>query len=49
MVTVTGTPNKITADIKAALRMHGDELGRALLKLTKSKDERVRHVPARAS
>ncbi len=37
-----GTPNKITADIKAALRMHGDELVKALLKLTKSKDERVR-------
>ncbi len=37
-----GTPNKATADIKAALRMHGDELVKALLKLTESKDERVR-------
>ncbi len=37
-----GTPNKITADIKAALRMHGDKLVKALLKLTESKDERVR-------
>ncbi len=37
-----GTPNKATADIKAALRMHGDELVKALLKLTKSEDERVR-------
>ncbi len=37
-----GTPNRITADIKAALRMHGDELVKALLKLTKSDDERVR-------
>ncbi len=37
-----GTPNKATADIKAALRMHGDEMVKALLKLTKSKDERVR-------
>ncbi len=37
-----GTPNKATADIKAALRMHGDKLVKALLKLTESKDERVR-------
>ncbi len=37
-----GTPNKITADIKAAFRLHGDELVKALIKLTKSKDERVR-------
>ncbi len=37
-----GTPNKITADIKAAFRIHGDELVKALLKLTKSDDERVR-------
>ncbi len=37
-----GTPNKITADIKAALRMHGDELVKVLLKLTKDKDPRVR-------
>ncbi len=37
-----GTPNKATADIKAALRMHGDEFVEALIELTKSKDERVR-------
>ncbi len=37
-----GTPNKITADIKAAFRLHGDELVKALLALTKSEDERVR-------
>ncbi len=37
-----GTGNVATADIKAALRMHGDEMVKALLKLTKSKDERVR-------
>ncbi len=37
-----GTPNKATADIKAALRMHGDKLVKALLKLTESTDERVR-------
>ncbi len=36
------TPNKITADIKAAFRLHGDELVKALIKLTKSEDERVR-------
>ncbi len=37
-----GTPNKITADFKAAFRLHGDELVKALLALTKSDDERVR-------
>ncbi len=37
-----GTPNKATAGIKAALRMHGDEFVEALIELTKSKDERVR-------
>ena len=37
-----GTRNKATADIKAALQKHGDELVKALLKLTKSDDERVR-------
>ena len=37
-----GTPNKATAEIKAAFQKHGDELVQALLALTKSKDERVR-------
>ena len=37
-----GVPNKATAEIKAAFREHGDALVKALLKLTKSKDERVR-------
>ncbi len=37
-----GTPNKATADIKATLRMHGDEFVEALIELTKSEDERVR-------
>ena len=37
-----GTPNKTTADIKAAFRDHGQEFVRAMLKLTKSKDENVR-------
>ena len=37
-----GTPNRATAEIKAAFRLHGDELVGALLKLTKSRDERVR-------
>ena len=37
-----GTPNKATAEIKAAFRKHGDELVDALLALTKSDDERVR-------
>ena len=37
-----GTPNKATAEIRAALQLHGDELVDALLALTKSNDERVR-------
>ena len=36
------TPNRATAEIKAAFRLHGDELVVALLALTKSDDERVR-------
>ena len=37
-----GTPNRATAEIKAAFQLHGDELVDALLALTKSDDERVR-------
>ena len=37
-----GTPNRVTAEIKAAFRKHGDELVDALMALTKSADERVR-------
>ena len=37
-----GTLNKATASIKAAIQKHGDALVKALLKLTKSDDERVR-------
>ena len=37
-----GTPNKVDKDIKAAFREHGEEFVRALVKLTKSKDENVR-------
>ena len=37
-----GTPNKATAEMKAAFQKHGDELVQALLALTKSNDERVR-------
>jgi len=37
-----GTPNKTTAEIKAAFQKHGYELVRALLALCKSDDERVR-------
>lgn len=37
-----GTPNKVTRQIKVAFQQHGDALVKALLKLTKSKDERVR-------
>ncbi len=37
-----GTPNRATAEINAAFRLHGDELVDALLALTKSDDERVR-------
>ena len=37
-----GTPNKATAEIKAASQLHGDELVDGLLALTTSDDERVR-------
>ncbi len=37
-----GTPNRVTAEIRAALQKHGEELVRALLALCKSDDERVR-------
>ncbi len=37
-----GTPNKATAEVKAAFQKHGQELVEALLALTKSDDERVR-------
>ncbi len=37
-----GTPNRVTAELKAAIQKHGDELVQALLVLTKSDDERVR-------
>ncbi len=37
-----GTPNKATAEIRAALQLHGDELVKALLALTRSDDERIR-------
>ncbi len=37
-----GTPNKVTAEIKAAFQKHGKALVEALLALTKSDDERVR-------
>ena len=37
-----GSLNKATAEIKAAFRKHGNDLVAALLKLTKSDDERVR-------
>ncbi len=37
-----GSLNKATAEIKATLQKHGDELVQALLVLTKSDDERVR-------
>ncbi len=37
-----GTPNKVTAGIKAAFQKHSAELVEALLALTKSDDERVR-------
>ena len=36
-----GTPNRVTAEIRAAFQKHGDELVGALLALTKSDDERV--------
>ncbi len=34
--------NELTADIKAAFRLHGEECVTAIMKLTRSKDERVR-------
>jgi hypothetical protein len=37
-----GTPNKVGADIKVAFRKHGSAFVKALVKLTKSKDENVR-------
>ncbi len=37
-----GTPNKATTDIKAAFQKHGPALVKALIALTKSKDERIR-------
>ncbi len=37
-----GTRNKATSEIKAAFQKHGDALVKALIKLTKSDDERVR-------
>ncbi len=37
-----GTPNKATAEVRAAFQKHGQELVEALLALTKSEDERVR-------
>ena len=37
-----GTPNKATADIKAAFSKHGPELVKAVMKLCKSDDENVR-------
>jgi len=39
---IAGTPNRVTAEVKAAFRKHRDELVNALLELAKSKDERVR-------
>ncbi len=44
-----GTLNKATASIKAAIQKHGDALVKALLKLTKSDDERVRLVAIQAA
>ena len=34
--------NKLTNDIKAAFRLHGDDCVKAIMRLTRSKDERVR-------
>ncbi len=44
-----GTRNRVTAEIKAAFRLHGDELVDALLALTKSDDERVRLAAIQAA
>ncbi len=37
-----GTPNRVTAEIKAAFQQHGDEFVEALLTLTRGDDEHVR-------
>ncbi len=37
-----GTPNRVTAEIKAAFQRHGDEFVEALLALARSDDEHVR-------
>jgi len=37
-----GTPNRATAEIKAAFQPHSDDLVKALLARTKGDDERVR-------
>ena len=37
-----GTPNRATAEIRAAFQKQGDDLVKALLALTRSEDERVR-------
>ena len=44
-----GTPNRVTAEIKAAFQKHGDELVQALLARTRSDDERVRLGAIRAA
>ena len=44
-----GTPNRVTAEIRSAFQLHGDELVQALLKLTQSADERVRLVAIQAA
>ena len=36
-----GTPNQVTAELKAVFQLHGDELVGALLALTRSDDEKV--------
>ncbi len=38
-----GTPNKVTADIKALLRVHGEMFVDELVKLCTHKDANVRH------
>ena len=38
-----GTPNKVTADIKALLRVHGEMFVEELVKLCTHKDANVRH------
>ncbi len=44
-----GTPNKTTRDIRAAFLKHDAALVKALIKLTKSKDETVRLKAIQAS